>query len=188
MTPAQAGVALAGDVHPDAPEKPHLCVPQALTQPSRKSSPRLLETLTQASRMSSPTLPAVPHPCAPERLTGGSRRCSPAIPGKAHRVLLYRLTKRSRIDSPQPSRRSSPTAPEKSHLLGKFEFSKVECDGKCVRTPCPKRRCGANIAASGTRLAVPDRCHLRVDISAANRRRLVLGCLALEAGSNALHS
>lgn len=150
VTPARAGAALAGGVHPDAPEKPHLCVPQALTQASRKSSPKLLNTLTRVSRMSSPTRPADPHRCAPERLTGASRRYSPATPGKAHRGLPDRLTKHSRISSPQPSRRSSPAAPEKSHLLGKFEFSSVEYGGKCVRTPRRKPRRGTGIAASGT--------------------------------------
>ena len=184
MTPAQAGVALAEDVHPDAPEKPHLCVPQALTYPSRKSSPRLLKTLTQGSRMSSPIRPADPHRCAPERLTGASRRRSPATPGKAHRVPPYRLTRRSRIGSPQASRRSSPTAPEKSHLLGNFEFSR----GNTAVNACGRLAENSDAERISRQAASFWRCRMSVDISVANRRRLVRSRFAKARGSNALYS
>ena len=99
MTPAQAGVALAGDVHPDAPEKPHLCVPQALTQPSRKAHPgswrpspkrpgcphrHFPQILTHAPRKGSPAAPAGAHQPFPEG--------SPRVPVSAHQALPYRLT------------------------------------------------------------------------------------------------
>ena len=186
MTPAQAGVALAGDASGRS-RKASPCVPQALTQPSRKLTqapgdphPSVPDVLTDTSRRSSPMRPGKAHRRLPQVLTSHSREGSPRVPVSAHQALPYRLTPTFPEKLTDSSRKISP--------LGKFEFSKVECDGKCVRTPCLKQRCGADIAASGTRLAVPDRCHLRVDISGANRRRHVRGCFARDAGSNALHS
>lgn len=171
-------------------------LPKNLTFASRKRSPIPPEKAHQGSWKPSPRSPGCAHQYVPQTLTDAPRKGSPAAPADAHRPLPGRLTECSRIDSPSApvsahpdtSRRSSPTAPEKSHLLGNVEFSRVECGGKCMRTPCLKQRCGTDIAASGTRLAVRDRIHLCVDISAANRRRYLLGCFAREAGSNALHS
>ncbi len=130
-------------------------LPKSLTLASRKHSPVPPEKAHQGSWKASPKPPGCPHRHFPQILTEAPRKGSPTLPAESHRPLPGRLTKRSRIDSPPPSRISSPADPEKSHLLGKFEFSRLERGGQCVWAPCRKQRRGMDIAASGTRLAAP---------------------------------
>ncbi len=150
MTPTLAGVALALAVRPDTPK--------SLTLASRKRSPTPPEKAHQGSRKLSPKPPGCAHRHVPQPLTDAPRKGSPTPPAGTHRPLPGRLTECSRIGSPRPSRRSSPAAPEKSHLLGRLEFSRLKYSGKYVWVPRGKLRCGSEIAANGTRLAMPAGC------------------------------
>ncbi|CAI8695024.1 hypothetical protein EMIT0111MI5_20215 [Burkholderia sp. IT-111MI5] len=98
VTPALAGAALAGAVHPHAPEKSH---------------PGVLQTLTNTSRKSSPKAPGDPHQSLPNVLTDISRRPSPTRPGKAHQRLPQVLTGRSREGSPNAPVSAHHASPEK---------------------------------------------------------------------------
>ena len=97
----------AGDVHPDAPEKPHLCVPQALTQPSRKAHP--------GSWRPSPKRPGCPHRHFPQILTHAPRKGSPAAPAGAHQPFPGRLTACSCIGSPSAPVSTHPNLPGEAH-------------------------------------------------------------------------
>ncbi len=162
------------------PASAHLTLPNKLTQAPGDSHPSVPDVLTDTSRRASPMRPGKAHRRLPNVLTGRSREGSPSVPVSAHQALPYRLTPTFPKKLTDSSRKVSP--------FGQVRIFEDGMGGKCVRTPCLKQRCGADIAASGTRLAVPDRCRLRVDISAANRRRHVLGCFARDAGVNALRS
>lgn len=73
-------------------------------------------------------------------LTTPSRKGSPGPPARAHRQLPRRITGCFRIDSPDCSRKSSLSAPEKSHLWSAFNAGGAQGGRQCARILRRNRR------------------------------------------------
>ncbi|CAB3754077.1 hypothetical protein BPA30113_03606 [Burkholderia paludis] len=137
--PALAGAAPAGAIRPDAPEKPHLGVPQALTSTSRKSSPKA---------------PGDTHRSLPNALTDASRNRSPMLPGKAHQRLPQVLTGCSREGSPNALDSARTWLPKNLTFVTIVNFREERSD-ECVRTHRAEQTRSSCIAPCCTPPPVP---------------------------------